>query len=180
MEQNRVETYRRNPQALVADFDRVNVELARLFGNLNQETNKKWGKEESETLPSPKRYVKYTQQYKNRVIVDYETGTIRIEHIQESQVADKLRGAIVVALLSPQDPRSADVFSDKDVILDGKPFLQDLVLNQEKRVMRTRADVERFADYLVANQLRGNTARYPRTTPVLATLRGRLRAARKS
>ena len=153
LEQRKVEAYKRNPQALIADFDKLKVELGRLFGHVKQESEKKWGAEESETLPSPKRYVKYTQQYKNRIIVDYEKGTIRIEHIQEPQATEKLRGAIVVALLTPKDPKSADVFSDKDVALDGKPFLQDLVLNQDKQVMNTREDVERYADYLVANRL---------------------------
>ena len=153
MEQSKLETYKRNPQALIADFDKLKAELNRLFGHVKQESEKKWGAEESETLPSPKRYVKYTQQYKNRIIVDYEKGTIRIEHIQEPHAAEKLRGAVVVALLTPEDPKSADVFSDKDVVLDGKPFLQDLVLNQDKQVMNTREDVERYADYLVANRL---------------------------
>ena len=153
MGQSKIETYKRDPRALLADFDRLRAELDRLFGNVKQESEKKWGKEESETLPGPKRYVKYTQHYKNRIIVDYEKGSIRIEHIQEPVAAEKLRGAIVVALLTPEDPKSTDVFSDKDVILDGKPFLQDLVLNQNKQIMKTRADVERFADYLVANRL---------------------------
>jgi membrane-bound lytic murein transglycosylase C len=154
MGQNKVETYKRNPQALINDFDKLKVELDHLFGNVQQASEKKWGKEESETLPSAKRYVKYTEQYKNRIIVDYEKGKIRIEHIQESQAPEKLRGAIVVALLTPEDPKSTDVFSDKDVILDGKPFLQDLVLNQNKQVMNTREDVENYAGYLVANRLK--------------------------
>jgi membrane-bound lytic murein transglycosylase C len=153
LEQGKVDTYKRDPQALLTDFNTVHARLDRLFGNLKQESNKKWGTEESQTLPSAKRYVKYTEQYKNRIIVDYATGSIRIEHIQEPLVRDKLRDATVVALLTPQDPKSTDVFSDKDVILDGKPFLQDLVLNEKKEVMKTRADVERFADYLVANRL---------------------------
>lgn len=151
---NKIETYKRNPQALIADFERLKVELDRLFGDVKQESEKNWGAEESETLPGPKRYVKYTQQYKNRIIVDYEKGTIRIEHIQDSVAAEKLHGAIIVALLTPEDPKSADVFSDKDVILDGKPFLQDLVLNQNKQIMKTREDVERYAGYLVANKLK--------------------------
>lgn len=151
--QNKVESYKRDPQALLADFRRLKVELDRLFGQVQQESAKKWGAEESETLPGPKRYVKYTQQYRNRIIVDYEKGTIRIEHIQEPVAAEKLRSAIVVALLTPEDPKSADIFSDKDVILDGKPFLQDLVLDQNKQAMKTREEVERYADYLVNNRL---------------------------
>lgn len=149
----KIETYKRDPQALLADFDKLKKEIGRLFGQVKQESEKKWGAEESEVLPGPKRYVKYTHQYKNRIIVDYEKGTIRVEHIQEPAAAEKLRGAIVVALLTPEDPKSADVFSDKEVLLDGKPFLQDLVLDQNRRAMKTREDVERYADYLVASKL---------------------------
>lgn len=150
---SKVEAYKRDPRALVADFDHLKNEISRLFGQVKQESEKKWGAEESEVLPGPKRYVKYTSQYKNRIVVNYEKGTIRVEHIQEPAAAEKLRGAIVVALLTPEDPKAADVFSDKEVLLDGKPFLQDLVLDQNKQAMMTRDDVERYADYLVANRL---------------------------
>jgi membrane-bound lytic murein transglycosylase C len=159
LEQTKIASYKRDPRALMNDFNRINAELKRLFGNVKQESGKKWGAEESQKLPGPKRYVKYTEQYKNRIIVDYETGAIRIEHLQEPQVADKIRHAVVVALLTPQDPRSADVFSDKDVELNGKPFLQDLVLDQNNSAMKTRTDVENFAGFLVANRLQGRKIR---------------------
>lgn len=153
MGQSKVETYKRNPQAVLSDFENLKAELDRLFGNVKQESEQKWGKEESDTLPSAKRYVKYTEQYKNRIVVDYEKSTIRIEHIQDPSAAEKLRGAIVVALLTPDDPRATDVFSDQDIQLTGTPFLQSLVLDQNKKPMLAREDVERFADYLVANRL---------------------------
>ncbi len=150
----KVSSYKNDPRAALADVKRVDATLKALFGNLRNESNKKWGAQESEVLPSAKKYVKYTQQYKNRIIVDYETGTIRIEHIKEPQAVAKLRGAVVVALLTPEDPKSADVFTDADVVLNGKPFLQDVVLDQNGKFMTTRADVERFADYLVKRRLR--------------------------
>lgn len=150
---SKIEAYKRNPQALVTDFAQLKNEISRLFGQVKQESEKKWGAEESEVLPGPKRYVKYTSQYRNRIVVNYEKGTIRVEHIQEPTAAEKLRGAIVVALLTPDDPKSADVFSDTEVLLDGKPFLQDLVLDQNRQAMKTREDVGRYADYLVASRL---------------------------
>ncbi|MEI6246699.1 MAG: murein transglycosylase domain-containing protein, partial [Acidobacteriota bacterium] len=150
---SKVETYKRNPQELVADFDRLKADLTRLYSHLKQESEKQWGPDDGTALPAPKRYVKYTEQYRNRISVDYERSTIRIEHIQEPSVAAKIRGAVVIALLTPQDPKSADVFSDTVPTLDGKPFLQNLVLDQNRRVMATRQDVERFADFLVANRL---------------------------
>lgn len=151
---SKVEAYKRDPRALVADFDRLQQELERLFGQVRQESEKKWGKEESEQLPAAKRYVKYTEQYRNRIVVDYEKLTIRVEHLQEPGVVGKLRTGIVTALLTPDDPRLVDVFSDKEIPLEGKPFLQDLVLDQDKRPMRTREDVERYATFLTSNRLK--------------------------
>jgi membrane-bound lytic murein transglycosylase C len=153
MAESKVDNYRRDPMALLNDFDRLRQELSKLFGEVHDESEKKWGAEEAQTLPSPKKYVKYTQQYKNRIVVDYEKSTIRIEHIQEPRAANNVRNAVVIALLTPQDPKSADVFSDSDVVLDGQPFLQNLVLDQNKKAMVSRQDVERYADYLVANRL---------------------------
>jgi len=153
MAENKVNTYRNDPRQLLNDFDRLHQELSKLFGNVQEESEKQWGSEESQTLPGPKKYVKYTEQYKNRIVVDYEKSTIRIEHIQEPRAANKVRNAIVVALLTPEDPKAADVFSDSDVILEGKPFLQSLVLDQNRKPMQTRDDVERFADYLMGNRL---------------------------
>jgi membrane-bound lytic murein transglycosylase C len=153
MAENKVDNYRRDPMQLLNDFDRLRQQLAKLFGDVHDESEKKWGAEEAQTLPGPKKYVKYTQQYKNRIVVDYEKSTIRIEHIQEPRAANNVRNAVVVALLTPQDPKSADVFSDSDVVLDGQPFLQNLVLDQNKKAMVSRQDVERYADFLVANRL---------------------------
>jgi len=64
-----------------------------------------------------------------------------------------LRNAAVVALLTPDDPGAVDLFSDKEIILTGQPYLQELVVDQNDAVLKSRADVERYADYLVANQL---------------------------
>ncbi len=69
------------------------------MGNVQKESGAKWGKRESATLPSRTRYVKYTENYKNRVVVDYDAGTILIEHLDEEKAKEKLRNAAVVALV---------------------------------------------------------------------------------
>ncbi len=153
MAQSRVNSYTYNPQLVLADLRRVQTEYNRLMGNLEKESGEKWGKRESGTLPSRTRYVKYTENYKNRVVVDYDAGTILIEHLDEEGVKDKLRRATVVAVLTPGDPGAVDLFSDKEVTLSGKPYLQDLVVDQNNAVLRAREDVERYADYLVTNRL---------------------------
>jgi membrane-bound lytic murein transglycosylase C len=157
MAENRVEAYKYNPQLIVADLRRVQAEYNRLIGGLQKESGAKWGTKESRTLPSRTRYVKYTENYKNRVVVDYDAGSILIEHLDEGGVQDKLRNAVVVALLTPSDPGAVDLFSDKEVELKGAPYLQEMVADQDGRVLKSRADVERYADWLVANRLQSRS-----------------------
>lgn len=153
MAQSRVNSYTYNPQLALADLRRIKNEYNKLMGNLQQESGERWGQREAGTLPSRTRYVKYTENYKNRVVVDYDAGTILIEHLDEDAARDKLRRATVVALLTPGDPGAVDLFSDKEVTLSGQPYLQDLVVDQNNTVIKTREDVERYASYLVENRL---------------------------
>jgi len=149
----RVNSYKYNPVLILADIKKAQAEYDRLIGRVQKESGKKWGRHEAGTVPSPTRYVKYTEDYKNRVVVDYDAGTILIEHLDEEKAAAKLRNAVTVALLTPGDPGAVDLFSDKEIELSGTPYLQDLVVDQDNEVIRTRGDVERYADYLVANNL---------------------------
>lgn len=153
MAERRVNSYKYNPELILADLKKVKADYDRLVGNVQKESGAKWGKRESGTLPSRTRYVKYTENYKNRVVVDYDAGTILIEHLEEEKAKDKLRNAAVVALLTPDDPGAVDLFSDKEIPLNGKPYLQELVVDQNNAVIKTREDVDHFAEYLVANKL---------------------------
>jgi membrane-bound lytic murein transglycosylase C len=157
MAQRRATAYQYNPRLILSDIKKVRAEYDRLMGNVQKESGAKWGKRESGVLPSRTRYVKYTENYKNRVVVDYDAGTILIEHLDEDKANEKLRNAAVVALLTPDDPGAVDLFSDKEIPLNGKPYLQELVVDQNNAVIRTREDVERYADYLVANKLQSRS-----------------------
>jgi membrane-bound lytic murein transglycosylase C len=154
MAQSRVNSYRYNPTLIVADLKKAQYEFNLLMGNVQKESGAKWGKRESGTLPSRTRYVKYTENYKNRVVVDYDAGSILIEHLDEDKAKDKLRNAAVIALLTPDDPGAVDLFSDKEIALTGKPYLQEMVVDQGGAVLKSRQDVERYADFLVTNQMK--------------------------
>lgn len=157
MTTNRVNSYKYNPELALRDLKKVKAEFNWLMGKLQKESGEKWGKKESGTLPSKTRYVKYTEDYKNRTVVDYDKGTILIEHLDEAEVKGKLRNAVVTALLTPDDPGAVDLFSDKEIVLKGKPYLQQLVVDQNGNPMNTREDIEHYADFLVANRLQGRT-----------------------
>lgn len=150
----RVSSYKYNPALILADVRKAQAEYDRLIGRVKKESGKKWGRREADTLPSRTRYVKYTENYRNRVVVDYDAGTILIEHLEENGAREKLRNAVVVALLTPEDPGAVDLFSDKEIELSGKPYLQELVVDQDNALIGTREEVERYADYLITYKLR--------------------------
>ena len=131
MAESRANAYKYNPALIISDLRKVKADYDRLMGNVQRESGTKWGKRESGVLPSRTRYVKYTENYKNRVVVDYDAGTILIEHLDEEKVKEKLRNAAVVALLTPDDPGAVDLFSDKEIPLGGQPYLQELVVDEQ-------------------------------------------------
>lgn len=153
MARHRVNTYKEDPRVLIADIRRARREYNRLMGNLQKRSGAKWGRREARTLPSRTRYVKYTEGYKSRVVVDFDRGTILVEHLDETDVQGKLRNAIVTALLTPDDPRAVDLFSDKPVGLSGTPYLQGLVADQNNRLINGLQDARQYAAYLVGNKL---------------------------
>lgn len=147
----RVENYGRDPQALLRDLRSIQRDFQTLMAALTGEVGKKWGTKDVK-LPEQKKYVKYTQNYRSRAIVDFDAGTILIETLDEKDPRASLKNAVVTTLLTPNDPRSVDLFTDKEITLtsDKEPYLLGLVLDQSGKPVRTPADAEQFADTLLA------------------------------
>ena len=151
---DRAQAYVYDPELVLADIKRARAQYNRLLDTLRGESGAKWGKKEAQKIPTRTRYVKYTEDYNNRVTVDFDAGSILIEHLDENNVQAKLRNAIVTALLTPGDPRAVDVFSDKPIELTGTPYLQGLVADQNGHFIESRTAAENFAAYLVERKLR--------------------------
>lgn len=147
----RVEQYGRDPQALLRDLRAVQRDFQALMAALTGEVGKKWGTKEVK-LPEQKKYVKYTQNYRSRAIVDFDAGKILIETLDERDPRTSLKNAVVTTLLTPNDPRSVDLFSDKEVALTGdkEPYLLGLVVDQAGKPIRTPTEADQFAASLVA------------------------------
>ena len=146
----RVEQYGRDPQALLRDLRAIQRDFQALMAALTGEVGKKWGTKEVK-LPEQKKYVKYTQNYRSRAIVDFDAGNILIETLDEKDPRSSLKNAVVTTLLTPNDPRSVDLFSDKEITLTGdkEPYLLGLVLNQTGKPVRTPTEAEQFAESLL-------------------------------
>lgn len=152
----RTDAYQRNPEALMRDLRAVQRDFQAVMDALTGKVRQTWGEKEIK-VPERKQYVKYTQNYMSRAIVDFDRGTVLIETLDEKAPQNSLKNAIVTTLLTPHDPRAVDLFSDKPVSLtdEKEPYLFGLILDHQDQTIRTPERAERFADYLIAR--RANT-----------------------
>lgn len=155
--ESRVRAYEYNPVLAWSDLRRARRQLKQLLGNVEKQSSRQWGRREARKLPTRTRYVKYTENYTSRVSVDFDSGKVLIEHLDGPDVQGKLENAVVVALLTPGDPRSVDLFSDKPVELNGTPYLQGLVADQNGRLIENRDEAEAYAAYLATHKMQSKT-----------------------
>ena len=99
--------------------------------------------------PSAKRFVKYTQHYKARAVIDFQRGYLEVDSLKK----EYLKKAVINAVLMPDDPRSVDLFSDK-IILKGRPFLAYEIYDFDNKPVLYQWRAQRFADYLIKHRVR--------------------------
>jgi len=99
--------------------------------------------------PSTTTFVKYTQHYKARAIINFEKGIITVETFKK----EYMKKALVNTMLMPEDPRSVDLFSDK-VSLNGKPFLAYQIYDFEKKPVLYKWRANRYATWLIRHKLK--------------------------
>ncbi len=138
--------YQRDPEAVIRDLRTLQKDFQTIMAALTGRVRQTWGEKEVK-VPEQKKYVKYTQNYMSRAIVDFDGGTIVVETLDDKAPKDSLKNAIVTTLLTPDDPRSVDLFSDKAVTLtsDRPPYLLGLVVDQQGQAIRSPAQAETFA-----------------------------------
>jgi membrane-bound lytic murein transglycosylase C len=143
--------YVRNPEAVIRDAAMLKRDYEQVVELLTGKVKKTWGEKEVK-LPSRTHYVKYTQNYMSRAEVDFDAGTVLVETVDQADPRASLRSALVTTLLTPDDPRSVDLFTDSSVTLtsDKKPYLAGLVVDADGRAVTTPAAAEAFADALLA------------------------------
>lgn len=146
---NRVHSYKHNPFVLAKD-------VRRLINTLKGKVDREWGTKNRQ-LPSPHRFVKYTQNYKSRAIIDFDSGNIRIETVATKRPKQSLHNAIVTTLLTPDDPRSVDLYTDHVVELKGRPYLAGFVRDHRGAYVSNPEHASRYADYLIKRQLKQRT-----------------------
>ncbi|WP_300796909.1 murein transglycosylase domain-containing protein, partial [Helicobacter sp. UBA3407] len=56
-------------------------------------------------------------------------------------------------MLTPEDPEEVDLYSDKEITFNGKPYLADLVKDNEGKAVLYSWRANQYADYLIENKL---------------------------
>lgn len=150
--------YAANPAALNRDVKKFNHYFSALVAALTKAVTGRWG-EDDVKIPTPKKYVKYTQNYKSRARVDFDTGLVTIETVDDQKPLESLKNAIITTLLTPHDPRAVDLYSAKTVKLGETPFLLGEIKDHEGQDIRWTWRAERFADYLIKTGLQTRTSK---------------------
>jgi len=112
-------------------------------------------------VASEHRYVKYTNAYEARAIVDFDEGWLRVETVAMEAPLEKLKEAIVTTVLTPRDLRIEAIFDDTAPTLGAEPFLFGQILDGEGKALRWRWRAERFAEAAVASELKRRTITLP-------------------
>lgn len=140
--------YAAHPQQLTADIRAYKARLdvfRRVIGSI-------WGNK-NVRIAGPHDYVKYTDKYYNRAHIDFAAGTVTVETIAPKSQRDYLKKAIVTTLLTPDDPRKVDLYTDSAPVASGTPFLYKQVLDQNGKPIRWSWRANRYADYLIKTRL---------------------------
>lgn len=111
-----------------------------------------WGEDEPE-VASDHRYVKYSNDYEARAIVDFDEGWLQVETIASERPLEKLRQATINTLLTSRDMTVEDIFTDVEAPTGGEPFLYKQVLDADGEPIRWEWRAARFADHLLDTAL---------------------------
>lgn len=109
---------------------------------------KKWG---DKRVSSKTEYVKYSDKYQTRAVVNFDSGVIRVETLEKKDTKATLKQAIIRTLLAPGDPSGVDLLSDEDVVIGAEPFLHGLVIDHQGQAVRYEWRAGQYAKYLLAN-----------------------------
>ncbi|WCP67447.1 membrane-bound lytic murein transglycosylase MltC [Vibrio tubiashii] len=145
--------FAKNLAELPGQFQKDTAALDALISSFSGNIEKRWGRGEIK-FAGKSNYVKYIDNYLSRSDVNFDKGLITIETVSPTDPKRHLKNAIVTTLLTPDDPANVDLFSSKDVKLEGQPFLYRQVVDQDKKAIQWSWRANRFADYLIANKLK--------------------------
>ncbi|SFB81113.1 Soluble lytic murein transglycosylase [Marinospirillum celere] len=141
------------------------------LGRLREQVQRHWG-EEATLAATAHQFVKYTDAYQSRGAMDFEEGTIVVETVDQSNPRQHLKEAIVTTLLTPYDADNPELYTDKQIDYSGPALLAGQVRDHEGVPVRWEWRANRYADYLIENEIqeirRGGKTIYRVEIPLVA------------
>lgn len=131
--------------------DKDNTALNTIQTDYRSEVTNLWG-DSSNAFSSNYRYVKYTNDYRSRAIIDFEQGTVRVETLEQQNNQQYLKQAIEYTLLAPQQPKYTDFYNSYTSEIKGTPFLYQQVKDNDGKVMKWHWRASRYANYLIKHK----------------------------
>lgn len=148
----------RNSDSNIESFIKDTNSLDILMGQFDHNIENIWGFNEV-LIAGPKDYVKYTDRYQTRSHINFESGTLTVETIAETDAAAHLRQTIISTLLMGDDPGSIDLYSDaNDIQISKEPFLYGQVVDNTGEPIRWEWRATKFADWLIQNRMKTRTS----------------------
>lgn len=145
--------YALNPEELEQDIPNLQANFKKIVIALTKKVAEQWSKNNTQT-PLQEVYVKYTDSYLSHARVDVTKVVISVATLETENPKIALKNAIVSTLLTPENPEQGDLYSDKVIPLNRKPYLADLIKDHENQTILYPWRVNRYADYLIVNALK--------------------------
>ncbi|MGB0721615.1 MAG: murein transglycosylase domain-containing protein [Gammaproteobacteria bacterium] len=146
---NKAKRYLFNPTLVVKDIAALRNAFQRVAGALKGEAEEEWGKGNAR-LPGTKRYVKYTDGYQTRALVDFSKSTVTIETVATTDISAHLVDGLADTLMTPDDPRAVDLYTAEVPASSGQPYLYGLVVDDAGQPIVRRRQALVFAQGVVA------------------------------
>ncbi|WP_222987557.1 murein transglycosylase domain-containing protein [Psittacicella hinzii] len=126
------------------------LQLDRFVRDLNNNLNNIWGV--NEIMFGPTDIVKYSDNWKTRSAIHLASGFIRFETVNENYY-DVLKNEIIYTLLMDTSPEYGTLYDTSIPFNGGTPFLANQVVDNNGKSIRTYAQAEQFARYLLNQKI---------------------------
>ena len=131
--------------------DKDNTALNTLQDNFRSQVTSLWGDTEL-SFSTNYRYIKYTNDYRSRSIIDFQQGNVRVETLAQPNSQQYLKQAIEYTLLAPEQPAYTDFYTSYSSEIKGKPFLYLQVQDNDGKAIKWHWRASRYANYLIKHQ----------------------------
>jgi len=131
--------------------DKDNTALNTIQTDYRSEVTNLWG-DSNNAFSSNYRYIKYTNDYRSRAIIDFKQGSVHVETLEQQNSQQYLKQAIEYTLLAPQQPKYTDFYNSYTSEVKGTPFLYQQVKDNDGKAMKWHWRASRYANYLIKHK----------------------------